>query len=760
MENLLPFRPIASNSHRLLRRLREIMGGAAIPPPEKLDAIVKIIAEEMIADVCSVYILKAGIILELFATVGLLPQSVHKTRLKIGEGVVGDVAENSRPLILSDVKSHSNFRFFEGIGEENLQSFAGVPIFRSGRVLGVLVIQNTSKRFFTKEEIEILQTIAMILAEVIASGEIINPNVILAHDRIEALSLKIKGISLNAGLAKGKAVLYHPSVTVKVLISDDIKKELKRFERAKRKMQSSLKCLFSKSVIAAESEQADVLEAYQMFARDSGWLERIKKTIESGLTAEAAVQKVQSNLRFELNKSNDPYLRERLWDFEDLTDRMLHCLLGEESKIPTEIKEGIILIARSMGPAALLDYEKYNLQGLLLEEGLDTAHVSIVARALNIPVVSKIPRLFDRVELGDKVLVDGDNGQVVFHPSYTDLEEFEKKKRLRKQRQDQEYRIKDLPSVTKDGIYISMGLNAGLPMDLRHLEAFNVDSIGLYRTEIPFMMSSTFPDVVSQTRIYGDIIAGAHGKPIFFRTLDIGGDKILPYLREPEDENPVMGWRAIRIGLDRPTLLRQQVRSLLKASSGKELNIMYPMIADKREFFEAKELLDLEIKRLEEKRSPLPVKINLGVMVEVPSLAWHIEEILPFVDFISIGSNDLLQFFYAADRGNHHLIGRYDALSSPFLNLLKYIISKAKKARKPLTVCGEMAGNPVDAMVLLALGVKSLSMAVSSLGAVKLMIRSIDLKNTTKYINHLIKTNSYQLRNQLISFARDHSISI
>lgn len=759
MNALLNF-PLATNSPRILRRLREILGGAAITPEEKLNSIVKIIANEMAVDVCSIYILRAGVVLELFATYGLNPQAIHQTRLKFGQGIVGDVAQNFRPLVLSDVQSYQNFHFVEGIGEENLHSFAGVPISRGGNVLGVLAIQSYVKRLYFNEEVEILQTIAMILAEIIASGEIISKNEILPSEGVESLSIHLKGISLNPGLVIGQAVSHHPGVMIKRLISDDVGEERKRFNKAVRSMQASLKNLIGESMLIALGEEKSILEAYQMFAQDYGWLKSIRKSIDTGLSAEAAVQQFQANLRQELRKSPDSYFKERLLDFEDLTNRLLHHLVGDKEYGHLEGRQGIVVIARNLGPAELLEYEKYNVQGLILEEGLDTAHVSIIARALNIPVVSRVSRISLRVEPGDQVIVDGDKGQVILNPNDEDVVAFEKNIQTRRRRFQIIEKNLNMSSVTKDGQRISLHLNVGLQGDLKYISYDAIDGIGLYRTEIPFMMAETYPDVATQTRIYGDILAAAKDKPVYFRTLDIGGDKILPYLREPEDENPMMGWRAIRIGLDRPILLRQQLRALIKAASGKNLNVMFPMIADIKELIEARKILDLELKNAEKNNFLLPASLHVGVMLEVPSLVWRLDHLLSEVDFISLGSNDLFQFFYAADRNNHHLINRFDPLMLSFVELLQYIIKRVKRSNKSITVCGEMASQPIEALALLALGFRSLSVTSSSMPAIQKMIQDIELKKVSHFVQNLIKIKREDFRNNLISYAIDHNISI
>ncbi|GAO98886.1 phosphoenolpyruvate-protein phosphotransferase [Caedimonas varicaedens] len=748
----------STTSHRLLRRLRDIMGGADLSSQNKLDFIVKLIAADMEADVCSVYLVRGGIFLELFATHGLNLSMVHRLRLNIGEGVVGDVAANSRPLVLSDVKSHPSFKLIPQSNEEKLISFLAVPLNRRGKVIGVLTLQTLKKRLFTNGEVEILQTIAMVLSEMIVAGELINRHEFHITGSGDFHDLKLWGISLNPGLAYGTAVLHHPHIVVKQLISEDTHTELNRFDQAVQAMQESIKTLFSKSFLQ-NTEHREILETYEMFAHDRGWLTRIKRLIETGFTAEAAVQKVQRDLRIHLSRPNNSLLRDRLWDFEDLANRLLHHLLGEKDIVATQDEAGIIIVAHSLGSAELLEYENYGICGLVLEEGLQTAHVSIVARALNIPVVSRIPDVLGKIEPGEIILMDGNTGLVTLRPNSRTLMNFESRHHHFSKKHALAQEIQNQPAITLDGIEIDLYLNAGLLIDIEQLKITAAKGVGLYRTEIPFMMQHEFPTVETQVKLYSELRHAAGSHPVIFRTLDIGGDKALPYLRSMEDDNPVLGWRAIRIGLDRPMLLRYQLRALIQAAAGKELHLMFPMIAELEELLEAKRLLGLELERTQKhkKRNP-PSSIKIGIMIEVPSIVWSLSSILPHVDFVSLGSNDLSQFFFAADRTNPYLADRYDVLSPSFLNILQHVAKTCKIAQKPLTLCGEMARNPLEAMALLMIGYRSLSMAPSCIGNIKLMIRSLNLKSATEYLQTITKKYKKTLRQDLSDYAKDHHI--
>ena len=745
-------------SHHLLRRLREIVSGSTVSAQEKLDRIVQLIAQDFEADMCSVYILRGGAALELFATHGLKPQAVHRSFIKVGQGVVGDVVENGRPLVLSDIKAHPRFYLDPQIGEEELCSFLGTPLSRGGRVLGALVVQDKKKRLYHHDDVETLQTVAMVLSEMIVAGELVKPDELANNQGADPLVTTIKGISLNGGLALGRAVLHHPFVSVKRLISDDSERELHRLYEAIAKMRASLKIMFSESDLSDHEESREVLETYQMFAQDRGWLTRIQKAIEGGLTAEAAAQKTLTDLRFRISQSKDNYFKERLWDFEDLTNRLLQLLIGNDNSQIPRTQEGVIVVARNLGPAELLDYEKYHINGLILEEGVHNAHVSIVARALRIPVISRVMDALVKVEQGDLILLDGAKAEAIVSPSEEQVETFFIKQKKHAARLQEARAQADLPSQTQDGVEVKLSVNAGTLLDVQSLKEERLDSIGLYRTEIPFMMESSFPDIKAQERLYQEIFQAAGEALITFRTLDIGGDKILPYWRVPEDTNPLLGWRAIRIGLDRPMLLRGQIRAMLHASQERPFRLMFPMLASGEEFVQAKEIFLTEKEKAAAQGYALSNHIEVGDMVEVPSFAWDLEMVLPYVDFVSIGSNDLFQFFFAADRTNPYMVGRYDNMARSFVTVLKRIFEQCQKAKVPFSVCGEMAAKPLEALLLVALGLRHLSISPHAISLVKRAVRSVHLGQFCQFVEYLLDQRVSNLRFSLNSYMRDHGI--
>jgi phosphotransferase system, enzyme I, PtsP len=487
-------------------------------------------------------------------------------------------------------------------------------------------------------------------------------------------------------------------------------------------------------------EHRDVLEAYRMFAHDRGWVHKLEEAVITGLTAEAAVERVQSDMRARMLRQTDPFLRERLHDLDDLANRLMRQLTGRDHAPSREsLPENAILVARSMGPAALLDYDRKRLRGLVLEEGGPHSHVTIVARALGIPTVGEIDNATGLTDPGDAVIVDGSTGDLHIRP-LPDMEAaYAERVRLRARRQQQYQALRDKPCVTKDGEEMTLFLNAGLSVDLPHIVDTGAAGIGLFRTELQFMVAPNFPRTSEQFTLYRSVLDAAGDKPVTFRTLDIGGDKVLPYMRNVEEENPALGWRAIRLGLDRPGLLRTQLRALLRAAGSRALKIMFPMIATVQEFDQAKELVEKELTHLRRHGHKLPAQVEVGSMVEVPSLLYQLDELLEHVDFLSVGSNDLVQFLYAVDRGNPRVSGRFDALSAPVLRALKDIVDKSREHKKPVTLCGELASQPIGALALAAIGYRSFSVTASAVGPVKALLLDLDCRKAAAFLAPLIE---------------------
>ncbi len=744
----------AAGPRRLLKRIRDLMaaGGAG---QERLDQIVKIIAADMVAEVCSIYLMRGGNELELFATQGLNREAVHKTRLAIGEGLIGDIAAHARPLALADAQSHPNFAYRPETGEEVFHSLMGVPILRSGRTLGVVAVQNRTFREYAEEEVETLQTIAMVLAELVA-GATFGPEAELARVGGALGPARLEGVRLSDGIALGHAVLHQPRISIRQIVADNTDAERRRLEEAVSTMHVAIDDMVARSGFV-EGEQRDILESYRMFAEDHGWLGRINEAIGTGLTAEAAVQKVQEDTRARMSQIADPYLRERLADLEDLGNRLLQHLVGQGLR-NEDLPDDAIIFARSMGPAELLDYDRRKLRAIVLEEGSPTSHVAIIAHALDLPMLGRVRDVLVQVDPGDSVVVDAEVGQVMLRPSDEVCDAVSAAIEARASRMAAYAVLRTQPAVTRDGVRISINMNAGLLMELDQLENSGADGIGLYRTEIPFMIRSEFPDVPAQTDLYRKILDRAGDRPVVFRTLDIGGDKKLPYLDDVRDENPAMGYRAIRLSLDRPVMLREQLRALIRAAAGCRLDVMFPMIAEISEFDQARALLDLELQREQSRGRPLPGTLRVGTMLEVPALLWQLPALCARADFISVGSNDLLQFLFASDRGNPHLADRYDALSPAALSCLGVIAEQCNNLGKDLTVCGDLASRPLEAMALVGLGFRGLSMPAAAIGPVKDMIRRVKIESLARYLRDLVRLPDHSVREKLRIYAQERGI--
>ena len=737
----------------LLRRLREVMA-----EPEtaqvKLDKIVRLIAANMVAEVCSIYVMRAGNVLELYATEGLKAEAVHKSSLKSGEGLVGLIAQQAIGLNLSDAQHHPSFKYLPETGEEIYQSFLGVPIMRGGSVIGVLVVQNRTQRHYSEEEEEALQTTAMVLAEIIASGELKEVAREVAIDVAHVRSHHINAESLVEGIALGMVVLHEPRVEIHNLIAENVPAEEKRLIGAIEQLRAQVDELLDESDAPRAGDYSDVLETIRMFAHDKGWVNRLKEAVHSGLTAEAAVERVQNDNRARMQRMQDPYLRERMHDLDDLSNRLLRILTGAVATASrTDLPKNAIIVARNMGPAELLDYDRTKLRGVILEEAGTTSHVAIVARALGIPAIGQANGIVDLVDPDDEIIVDGSTGEIFVRPSQDLQKAYAEKVRFYARKQAQFAALRDLPSVTKDGVTVSLNINAGLIVDMPHLHESGADGVGLYRTELQFMLAHRFPRLDAQIKHYAQVIEQAAGKPIVFRTLDIGADKILPYLRQPKEENPAMGWRSIRMSMERPALLRLQVRAMLMAGAGHDMKVMFPMIADVSEYLQAKAAVDKERAYLAARGHALPKSLQIGVMIEIPSLIWQLDQLLPIVDFASIGSNDLVQFLFASDRQNPKLSGRYDPLSPSALGAMRMIVEKGKQHGKKVTLCGELGGRPLEAMGLVGIGLTSMSMVPSGIGPVKSMIRTLDQGKLWAFMEPLLRSPAHSLRGDLMEFA-------
>ncbi|KFL24884.1 phosphoenolpyruvate--protein phosphotransferase [Paradevosia shaoguanensis] len=716
----------------LLRQLRETMA-EPLGSQDRLNKIVDLIADNMRADVCSFYVLRDDGALELFATHGLKAEAVHMTTLRLGEGLVGLIAAEAEPLSLDNAPAHPSFAYRPETGEDPFYAFLGVPVLRAGQTLGVLVVQNKDRRVFGEDEVEAMLTTATILAEMIATSEfdsLIKPGSDIDLRRPRTFD----GLALAEGIALGQVVLHDPRVVVNNFIADDIDAEKQRLDLALEKMRVSIDVMLDHGDMQPSSDHREILETYRMFANDRGWVGRLMEAIDNGLSAEAAVERVQNDTRARMLRQTDPYIRDRLHDLDDLANRLLRVLTGNADGLGKELPDNAILVARNMGPAELLEYDRTKLRGIVLEEGGSTSHVAIVARSLGVVAVGQAESIVSMSEEGDDIIVDGATGTVHLRPTPDVEQTYVEKVKLSAKRRAHYLALRDLPSVTRDGVKITLLHNSGLVADLPMLNETGAEGVGLFRTELQFMIASKLPRLNEQVELYRDALRIAGDRPVVFRLLDIGGDKVVPYMRSAAEENPAMGWRSLRLALDRPGLLRTQVRALLMAAEGKPMKILVPMVTEAFEFRQARMVVQKEIDRLKRAGETVPTKVELGAMIEVPSLLFELDQLLPEADFVSIGSNDLIQFLTAADRANPRVSKNYDPIALPRLRALRHIVDAARRYNVPLTMCGELAGKPLEALALMAIGMNRLSMGPSSIGPVKEMILGLELEPIRKSV--------------------------
>jgi phosphotransferase system enzyme I (PtsP) len=739
----MPLSAVAS-AREILTSLHDVMA-ARTTAQAKLNSVVGIIATAIDSEVCSIYLLREGV-LELFATRGLDQGAVHVTKLALGEGLVGTIAEDVEVLNLDEAASHPDFAYKPETGEDRFHSFAGVPIIRRERAVGVLAVQHTDRRKYADVEIEALQTVAMVLSELIANAGLIDTTGGGSDRPQSTAAMRIPGQKLVDGMGAGYAVYHQPRIHIEHTVAEDTDAERHRVYAAFDKMREGIDRMTREAEFGVGGEHVEVLQTYKMFAYDEGWARRINEAIDSGLTAEAAIERVQQRTRQRMRQIDDPLLADRMHDLEDLSNRLLRIVSGQ------------------MGTAAQmgLRQDKRRLKGVILEEGSLTAHVTIVARAMGVPVLGRVRDVRRLVAEGDMLLLDSAESNVFARPSAAMEEAFEARLAMRQKRKAAFAALRDVPPITKDGHRLTLMVNAGLRDDVAALDITGADGIGLFRTEFQFLVSATLPQRERQQRLYREVLDAAGERPVIFRTVDIGGDKALPYLNkeDADEENPAMGWRALRLGLERDGLMKVQARALLEAAAGRTLNVMFPMVSEPWEFDEARALFEAQRALLEGRGRKLPLAIRYGAMLEVPALAEMLDVLLPRIQFLSIGTNDLTQFLFAADRANPKLAERYDWLSPSILRFIARLIPPTRDAKVDLAVCGEMGGRPLEAMALIGLGIERLSITPAAVGPIKAMTRSLDRAALAKYMTTLLANPPRDMRGALTAWATENGVEL
>ena len=738
-----------TQSRKLLGRLRDIMASGDAGQA-RLDEIVRLIASSMRAEVCSIYLFRDVETLELCATEGLEQDAVHQTRMRLGEGLVGRVARTKRVVNTGDAPSSKGFRYMPETGEERYSSFCGIPVQRLGETMGVLVVQSLESREFTADEVYALEVVAMVLAEMNELGAFTGDGAALRARHQDPLM--VRGTIGQEGAAGGNVYLHEPRVVVTNLVADDPDAEMARLREAVDTLRVSVDEMLTQTA-AVNKDQKQVLEAYRMFANSRGWMKRMEADIAQGLSAEAAVEKEQSLARTRMGQA-DSYLRDRLHDLDDLSNRLLRILTGQGGNTTgDDMPENPVLVARNIGPGELLEYGK-QLKGIILEEGSVGSHAAIVARAWAIPLVIRAEGIVAAALNGDPVLVDGEQGIVHLRPDDTVQAAFRDKIAMQAEAQVRYASIRDLPAQAKCGTVIALHMNAGLMADLPSLESSGAEGVGLFRTELQFLVRSQMPKRAELSALYARVMDAAQGRRVAFRTLDIGSDKVLTYMKPNDEPNPAMGWRAIRVGLEKPGVLRMQLQALIRAANGRPLSVMFPFVAQLEEYRMARAELDKAMAREKILGHPLPDTFEIGAMLETPSLAFAPDVFFEEVDFISIGGNDLKQFFFAADRENERVRRRYDTLNVSFITFLEQLIARCKQHNTPISFCGEDAGRPIEAVAFAALGLRSLSMRPASIGPVKHLLRRLNLHEVKQVMDDARARGDQSARGAISDYLR------
>ncbi len=741
-----------SESRRLLGRLRETLAeeGAG---QERLDRITQLIASSMQTEVCSVYLFRDAETLELCATEGLRPEAVHQTRMRLGEGLVGRVARDGRVVNEADAPSARGFRFMPEIGEETFPSFCGIPIQRLGETLGVLVVQSRESRALSDDEVYALEVVAMVLAEMTELGAFVGEGEALrARHTLPAM---FQGGIGQEGVAEGHVWLHEPRVVVTNPIADNPEVEKARLKEAVERLRVSVDdMLQSVRSDGTEADQREVLETYRMFANSRSWLNRMEEDIAAGLSAEAAVEKEQSAARQRLSNVPDAYLRDRLHDLDDLSNRLLRILTGQGNDTGAEMPENPILVARNIGPAELLEFGRGRLKGIVLDQGSVASHATIVARAWAIPLIVHSGAVTEEALNGDHIMVDGDQGIVHLRPDDTVVTAFRDKIAMQAKAQARYAGLRELPAEAKCGSIVALHMNAGLIAELPSLESSGAEGVGLFRTELQFLARPNVPRRGELAAIYARVMDAAGDKPVVFRTLDIGSDKVLPYMKREDEPNPALGWRAIRVGLDKPGVMRMQLQALIRAANGRPLTVMFPFIAQFDEFKTARQQVLDEIARERKLGHVLPSDLKIGAMLETPSLGFAPRQFYEMADFISIGGNDLKQFFFAADRENERVRRRYDTLNVSYLTFIEQIVRRCAETGTPVSFCGEDAGRPIEAMCFAAMGLRTLSMRPASIGPVKHLLRRVNLDEAKSVIDRARGSGIQSVRADVMDWLR------
>lgn len=743
---------------------------------QSLESIVRVVGERMDTEVCSLYIHEPSANrLTLWATEGLNKASIGKVHMSFDEGLTGLVLQRLEPVMVVDAMAHPRYKYFPETGEERYHSFLGVPVVERKKPLGVLIVQTLRRRRFGGDELRLMKAIASQVASIIVQLRLseslenkekerneYRQRMISAIQQLRAYekrqdvdqqareerprAARLVAVPAAPGFGIGRAHVLRPLVTfdqIGELRSDNPGAEWERFQEALRCSLAEVDGLKSRMSDRVPEVDSSLFETHRMMLEDKSFLEKIRTFIDDGFAAETALQFTVDEYVGAFGRMSDRYLRERATDVRDIGHRLLRNLLGVEEQT-RELPDGGILVAEELTLSDLAAIEPQRLSGIALATGGATSHATILAKSFEIPTVVGVDSLLESVEENDLLIIDGNSGAVYVRPSKDVLAEYE--------RLDREYRafnlelesLHDLPAETVDGHRVALEANIGLMGDLGFAHRHGAEGVGLYRTEFPFLTYRDFPDEEEQLRLYRKVIAALGAKPITLRTLDLGADKYPSYLRLGKEENPFLGWRSIRISLELPDLFKVQLRAILRASVHGKVRLLLPMISSLEEVWRAKELLEEAKRELRQAGIGFDENMPVGTMVEVPSAVLQADELAREVDFLSLGTNDLIQYLLAVDRNNRKVAPLYEPLHPAVLRAIAATVRAAKKAEKPLGICGEMAADPVCALVLIGLGIDQLSMGSFFIPSIKRLVRSVEYATVREIARRVLEMSSAQ----------------
>ncbi len=720
---------------------------------QALTIIVQRIKEIIEADVCSVYLADSNSQhYVLMATEGLQPEAVGQVRLGEGEGLVGLVAKRAEPLNLDDAPSHPRYRYFPISGEEQFHAFLGVPIIHHRDVVGVLVVQRLAKMHFDEDSETLLITMAAQLAGAIAHAEVSGDLAGLDNQLESGVSSRaLQGQPGAPGIAIGHISVMFPFADIRAIPNrqvENVTAEIINFNAAINAVKKDMKELASRLHDKLPTEERALFDVYSLMLDSDSFTGVTRTRIEGGNWAPGALRETIEEHEQVFNQMEDAYLRERVEDIRDLGRRVL-MYLQQNKQEAQEFAPNTILVGEEITASMLAEVPSRNLCGVISVRGSRTSHVAILARALGIPAVMGATDLpVGRID-GAEAIADGYSGRVYIKPPEGLRKEYERLVDEETALSEELLALKDLPSETQDGQHIALYVNTGLLSDLTPTRQSGAEGIGLYRTEFPFMVRQRFPGEAAQREIYQQVLEAFAPRPVVLRTLDVGGDKALPYFPIQED-NPFLGWRGIRITLDHPEIFLVQVRAMMRASVGlNNLNILLPMISDVAELHDALALVHQAYGELLEDGIDV-VMPKVGVMIEVPSAVYQAGSLSRRVDFLSIGTNDLTQYLLAVDRNNARVAELYDSLHPAVIRAMLQVVESARVHNKPVSVCGEMAGDPAAAILLVGMGIHSLSMNVSSLARIKWVIRNMTQDRAMEILSEvLMMEDVHSIRNYL-----------